>query len=391
MNQAYPEANVHTFLPLPPRSLTAPPPPYHLPTLIGTYSHLSDRTIVHDDTSMPYYRKAPVGCDLNYGFERRIERDEDLEEHLDGLCESLMEIEQRNGRPALRQGSFITWRGMITRIMTAPFEERDGWEMTAIPLGGSIYVELHDPPDVRQRRRKEQSSWAWQSYMGYSFESFSTFPPAGEAQSPDWPQGWSGDVNQNIQWCNIVRSAIGDIPLCLGGEVDCVNVPPGSPHPGLLGCMELKTNKVIENQKQDIIFNKKLLKHWAQSFLLGVPTVEVGFRDDDGILRSQTSFETVKIPRLVAAIPQPPWSPAPCFHFLHAVLNLVLTHVLPTDPTPKRPLQEHEPLPDAMVWRFSFVPRRGCELYKVGTVKTAHGRWGGVLKEDFVRWRMTRS
>lgn len=37
--------------------------------------------------------------------------------------------------------------------MTAPFEERDGWEMTAVPLDGSVYIELHDPPDVRQKRQ----------------------------------------------------------------------------------------------------------------------------------------------------------------------------------------------------------------------------------------------
>jgi RAT1-interacting protein len=61
----------------------------------------------------------------------------------------------------------------------------------------------------------------------------------------------------------------------------------GSPHPGLEGCMELKTNKVIENEKQEMIFHKfvadalnrdfadtlyrKLLKHWVQSWLLGIP------------------------------------------------------------------------------------------------------------------------
>lgn len=31
---------------------------------------------------------------------------------------------------------------------------------------------------------------------------------------------------------------------------------PGTPHPGLDRCMELKTNKVIENEKQEMIFHK---------------------------------------------------------------------------------------------------------------------------------------
>lgn len=38
------------------------------------------------------------------------------------------------------------------RIMTAPFEDRDGWEMNCVPLGGSIYLELDDPPEKRSYR-----------------------------------------------------------------------------------------------------------------------------------------------------------------------------------------------------------------------------------------------
>lgn len=153
--------------------------------------------------------------------------------------------------------------------------------------------------------------------------------------------------------------------------------------------MELKTNKIIENEKQESIFHKKMLKHWAQSWLLGVPTIEVGFRDDAGVLKAQRSFDTFTIPRFIASLPQPPWHPSPAHHFLYSVLNLVLTHVLPTDPAPSEGLTEDDALPPAFVWRFSFIPRRGCELYRVGEVKSNAGRWGGVLREEYVRWRMS--
>jgi RAT1-interacting protein len=36
--------------------------------------------------------------------------------------------------------------------MTAPFEDRDGWEMTALALDGSVYIEQHDPPEIRSKR-----------------------------------------------------------------------------------------------------------------------------------------------------------------------------------------------------------------------------------------------
>jgi RAT1-interacting protein len=37
-------------------------------------------------------------------------------------------------------------------MMTAPFEDREGWEMTAIPLDGSIYLEQYEPPEVKAKR-----------------------------------------------------------------------------------------------------------------------------------------------------------------------------------------------------------------------------------------------
>lgn len=61
------------------------------------------------------------------------------------------------------------------------------------------------------------------------------------------------------------------MPLFLGGEVDCVRAPVGAPNPGLEATVELKTNKVVNSERTNAIFVKKLLKHWAQSFLLGVP------------------------------------------------------------------------------------------------------------------------
>lgn len=98
-------------LPLPPRTHLPPPPAYRRPVLVTTYSHLPDRTLVPGDASMAYFRPggAKVGADLAYGFDRRTERDEGLEEHLDGLCDAL----QRAGGERTR--GVVSWRGMMTR------------------------------------------------------------------------------------------------------------------------------------------------------------------------------------------------------------------------------------------------------------------------------------
>ncbi len=39
----------------------------------------------------------------------------------------------------------------------------------------------------------------------------------------------------------------------------------------------------------------KLLKWWAQSFLVGVPKIVCGFRDDDGIVKNLQNFKTVNL------------------------------------------------------------------------------------------------
>jgi hypothetical protein len=46
-------------------------------------------------------------------------------------------------------------------------------------------------------------------------------------------------------------------------------------------------------------FNRKLMKYWIQSFLLGVPRIVVGFRTRDGILVEAKDIETHRIPEIV--------------------------------------------------------------------------------------------
>ena len=128
-----PPAAVHIFHPLPPLSLRSEPPRYRYPHVISTYSHHPDRHISHDDASMPYYKPCPIGADLNHGFDSKVERTGDEEEHLDGLCEALrrtwtLHDRQRAGgeesrgdgseaEQGERKGGVITWRGMLTRYV----------------------------------------------------------------------------------------------------------------------------------------------------------------------------------------------------------------------------------------------------------------------------------
>lgn len=79
----------------------------------------------------------------------------------------------------------------------------------------------------------------------------------------------------------------------------------------------------------------------------------------------------------------------PCLHFLHAVLAMLVRHVLPSDPVERYTGRE---IPPAVLWRLRFTPRGGCELFCLGEVEDqGDGRWGGILPDDYVHWRLERA
>ena len=85
--------------------------------------------------------------------------------------------------------------------------------------------------------------------------------------------------------------------------------------------VELKTSAEIENDKDALKYERKLLKFWIQSFLLGVPKIIVGFRDKNGILRRLEEMETKNIPGLVKKRGKGTWDGNLCVNFTASFLE----------------------------------------------------------------------
>lgn len=79
--------------------------------------------------------------------------------------------------------------------------------------------------------------------------------------------------------------------------------------------VELKTSAEIRNERDMLKYERKLLKFWAQSFLLGVPTIIVGFRDQDGIVRRLEELDTASIPGKVKKLGRGSWDGNICINF----------------------------------------------------------------------------
>lgn len=178
---------------------------------------------------------------------------------------------------------------MATKLLTAVYEEREGFEMNAMMVDGCLYLEEYKSP--QKRNKVMDSTHRLQSYYGYvavtldnclnqipdttflftlrryAFESYCTSEEPNPPQLNTPEDCWSGDVNTNVQWCSVVRTAIGDVSMILGGEVDCVREGAGVKE-GLetQDFIELKTNLVIESVRDEMNFERyKLLKHYTQS------------------------------------------------------------------------------------------------------------------------------
>ena len=137
--------------------------------------------------------------------------------------------------------------------------------------------------------------------------------------------------------------------------------------------VELKTSAELHTPSDALKFNRKLLKFWAQSFLLGVSKIIVGFRTNDiqGRLVRLQELETAKIPGLVredcARNGKPPeWEKDAAINFLGEVLGWL-----------KRTITKDG------VWKMRRTERASTiELWKVE--ETGYGE---VLSRDFVDWR----
>lgn len=167
------------------------------------------------------------------------------------------------------------------------------------------------------------------TYYGYAFESYCTMdhPPSAGVAAP----AWCGRVDTHVQWCSVVKTKISDMRIILGAEVDCVRgTSMCSPAPrcgpeGHSGSftgqpntfVELKTTQVLRrgNEVDRERFRAKLLKFWAQSFLLGIPEIVVGYRTHQGRIATYESLQTLGLPAMVQGYPNA-WQPAMCLDFV---------------------------------------------------------------------------
>ncbi|RFU81731.1 hypothetical protein TARUN_469 [Trichoderma arundinaceum] len=351
--------------------------PVRRPKEFACFSYDENHEFRPDDSSLKYYYPPRLGADLSLGFNTFVKQDDSGDEHLDSLLTAIASHEQETGTKI--DANIVTWRGMMTKILAAPFEQFDGFEMNATlyqraadPIAS--FIEENHAYKMQSRQNEDRGKprrgppLEVMQYWGYKFETLSTLPSPWAETSRDFIENRENQVvNNKEQYCSIVRTGIGKTILCLGGEVDaiwdCKPQEKGSP----INWVELKTSAEIRHGGDIENFHRKLMKYWIQSFLLGVPKIIVGFRTRDGILVDIKEIETQNIPQTVNARPNAAWNADICVNFAAAFLEWLM-----------------QTINDEGVWRIS---RRAhspvIEVYKAE--ETGHG---DILTDEFKNWRI---
>ncbi|KAJ3935618.1 MAG: RAI1-domain-containing protein [Lentinula lateritia] len=374
------------FLPYPNLAFQTVPTksiPFQQPMPLTSFSYDSQHTQEFSDSALRYYRPPPPNAQLGYGYEHWIRRPEERS-RVDSLLKAVDRVtEGQHKKMNLAEVGVVAWRGVVTRLLTAPYEDREGWEMNVMLINGTLYLEEHRTESQIMEKNNIKPQHRKMMYYGYAFESYCTTEhskPAASNQSDGSSHnsdvsGWGGHVDTNIQWCSVVRTKLGDTKFIIGGEVDCSD----GQYKGTTDTfVELKTSMVIRGAADEQKFERKLLKFYFQSFLLGVPKIIVGFRTPSGQLTTTQSFQTMQIPRMLRdksghKTNTTPWNPSLCLAWCHQFLTyLKQTVVRDSDDDPshqKDSVKEevnrgHSPT-STTVWRVSFVPREGARVVKL--------------------------
>ncbi|RDI86536.1 Nitrogen regulatory protein [Venturia inaequalis] len=274
------------------------------PREITHFSFDENHEYRQDDSSMRYYYPPPMGANLSDGFETFKNLDDTKDDHLDALLKAIIHHEKQTGKRC--QTDIVSWRGMITKIMSAPYDKFDGFSMNATSFQGTVFIE--EDHDAKLARRQAQNQQQRQqrrgqfdpdlmSYWGYKFEALALLPDPFDATSREFIENRENEVVSNYeQYCSVVQTGIGSAGLIIGGEVDGIwDCRPENPE-DTINWVELKTSQEIFSEADNVKFERKLNKFWIQSFLLGVPKIIVGFRSKDGILQRIQELNTQKIP-----------------------------------------------------------------------------------------------
>ncbi|KAK4301701.1 hypothetical protein Pmani_026172 [Petrolisthes manimaculis] len=306
---------------------------FRKPMVIGDFSLDQTRKICHDRRNLHYItvdwkHSKKVKYDLNVSYDKTIKKNiqDTKQEKLDRLLDwilnntSKFHTEQSKGQPLqCLSTDFVCFRGLLTELLCTPYENREGWIICATRFRDTVYLCAYETPEKQAQRQTETDMQKKMCSWGYKFEQYMI-------DGSDITEG----VNENEEYCCVVRSRLESHSLVYGAEVD--GADPSlykTPHRDLSAFIELKTSKEVTSERDQNNMNRyKLKKWWSQSYLVGIPNVICGLRDVEGTVHTLQMYKVQDMPQLGKSH----WRPHIMMNFVNKFLEFVKKNVQVDDP-----------------------------------------------------------
>lgn len=312
------------------------------PMFLGDFSLDEHRRFCRDQRNLHFIHMnwtgdKQVNFDLNLAMDKVVRKnyDETKKERLDRLLHWILlnsakfhTVKSVGGPLLCLSTDFVCFRGLLTKLLCTPYEGREGWIVCATRFRKTIYLCAYDTAEKHAQEVTETEVQKMMSSWGYKFEQYMI-----DGGDP------SEGVNENEEYCCMVRSSLGEHSLVYGAEVD--GADPSlykSPHRDLKSFVELKTCKEVTSEKEHITLHRyKMVKWWSQSYLVGIPRVVCGFRDDYGTIHTLRTYQVEELPKLA----QEYWNPDVMLKFVRYFLDFVKSNVLVDDPQTVYKFERH--------------------------------------------------
>ncbi|CAO3635371.1 unnamed protein product [Mucor fragilis] len=236
-------------------------PVYKQPQEITSYSIDHERRVWFDNREMKYYYPPTSDKkDLNVGYDKMIQRDESIPEHIDTLLDALTNANAKQPDDSQITADIVTWRGIMTKILCTPYSRKEPWELRATKHNGSIYMEEQVTEKKKNSENQASDRQKLMSYWGYRFETLCTVtkpPHEMTKKDAELQERLTASANTNIQYCILAKTKLGNNSIIMGAEVDCCrDVKPKDPLKQPSNYIELKTSRVIESERNQYSFDR---------------------------------------------------------------------------------------------------------------------------------------
>lgn len=308
------------------------------PQLIGQYMLFQDkasgrREPIFAESKLKYsYLHLPsklehVAYDLSAGYNKNINwssaANVKLDEFLQWILRNRHKLPQSSNPAEKPLGTdFVTWRGVLTKLMVSSFV-KDKWLVGATMFKGTIY--LCPYYDTEESVNDYGNLF---SYGGHRFENYITRTEPKKVQCDHFDAATKEEYSVVIK--SKVQSSSGKISLLYAAEIDCLDTGKTQRDAAdMENFVEIKTTRRMHHENQYRNFCKfKLIKWWAQSYLVGVPKIICGYKNDRHIVDSIEEMNVHRIPSQCSEF----WSRRQCMNFLQQFLSFVQHIVTDDDP-----------------------------------------------------------